>query len=114
MKVILTPPTCQVIREDGDPVFRGNHNAAGESRLLYHVKHYLNGCGHDFIKKRMWKDGHLVDDMQQYLRERKPVAGSQYCIFNPRWQIRGADSIFRERGEVILRVVDLLNAESAI
>ena len=52
--------------------------AAGESTILYHVKGMLN-CAVDalgvsdapFIKKRMWRDGHLQDEYQQYIRTNK-------------------------------------------
>jgi len=69
MKVTLEGRAVVVKREDGDPDFYS------DSILLLHVKRTLNSMGFDFIKKRMWKDGHLVDEEQQYLRERK-MAGS--------------------------------------
>ncbi len=96
---------CTIISEPGDPVFSGNVNAAGESRLFYHVKNALNKQGHNFIKKRMWKDGHLVDDMQQYIRTKD---GSM-AIYNPQWAIAGADKLLRERGSLTLPVIDLRN-----
>jgi len=72
MKVTLHPSghphaygRCIVEREEGDEGFYS------DSRLMYHMKQELNSQGFDFIKKRMWRDGHLVDDSQQYLRERK-------------------------------------------
>jgi hypothetical protein len=109
MKVYLLPEQyqCLVVREDGDPVFSGVRNAKGESRLLYHVKQYLNQHGYDFIKKRMWRDGHLVDDMQQYLRERKPVDDRMFAIYNTFWQIEGADEALRRDGKVVLGLTNL-------
>ena len=99
-----------VTKESGDPQFSGTLNAAGESRLLYHIKNKLNndpgvvGCpeGTRFIKKRMWKDGHLVSDLQQYIRTSKPV-NTLGCLafFNNHWAICGLDDDFRE-GSAIL------------
>jgi hypothetical protein len=106
MRVQLGEHTCIVTREAGDPKFYGVRNAAGESQLLHAVKHALSQQGYDFIKKRMWKDGHLVDDLQQYLRERKPVRGRMLAISNPHWAIRGAEVDFNE-GQVALAVDDL-------
>ena len=82
-----------VFREKGDKAYYGVKNAAGESALLYAIKKQLNAQGYDLIKKRMCKDGHLVDDMQQYLRTRKPSGEFDKDIFisNPRWAIEGAE-----------------------
>jgi len=106
MKVTLEQHACIVEREPGDPKFHGVVSAAGESRLLHHVKQILNKQGNDLVKKRMWKDGHLVDDMQQYLRTRSPKSpGAHVYILNNRWAIEGAEVDFNERGRVVLAVV---------
>ena len=108
MRVELTPTGCVVTREQGDPVFYGHRNAAGESRLLYHVKRSLARQGWDFVKKRMCRDGHLVDDLQQYLRERIVKPGRRcLAIFNGRWAIQGADEALRRHGRVVLVVRDI-------
>jgi hypothetical protein len=53
----------------------------------------------------MWKDGHLVDELQQYLRTRKKGAGkADIYIYSPFWALRGANDDFNE-GEVRLAVV---------
>jgi len=106
MKVILNrkEQTCQVIREKGDRKFYGVYNAQGESKLLHAAKKELKKQGYDLIKKRMWKDGHLVDDIQQYIRTRK-IPG--FCIYNRRWSVRGAEEDYNSKGEVTLAVVDL-------
>ena len=70
MRIELTLHTLTAIAEPGDPKYYGTRNGAGESRLLHAIKVQLNGDGADLIKKRMYKDGHLVDDLQQYLRTR--------------------------------------------
>lgn len=100
--------TClTVIREEGDPRFSGVRNAAGESRLLYHLKNLLNAMDFDLIKKRMSKDGHMVDDMQQYLRTRKPTGdpAKDVMIHNPSWSIEGAEIRFNRDGRTTLTVV---------
>ena len=55
-----------------------------ESGLMHHIKRTLLGQGHDVIKKLMWKDGHLVDDKQHYIRERNYA----WAIYDPDWPIR--------------------------
>ena len=94
--------------EAGDPKYYGVQNAAGESNLLYAIKRQLNANGGDWIKKRMWKDGHMMDDMQQYLRMRKPASnGVQIAIFNGRWAIESANETLNRDGKVTLAVVDI-------
>ena len=94
--------------EAEDPKYYGVMNAAGESMLLYAIKLELNRRGGDYIKKRMHKDGHMVDDLQQYLRMRNPASnGVQIAIYNPRWAIEGADEALNRDGKVTLAVVDL-------
>lgn len=98
---------CTVTREPGDPRFHGIRNAAGESRLLYHMKKELAKQGYDFVKKRMWKDGHMMDEMQQYLRERKGGKNSRcLAIYNGNWAINGADKDFNE-GEAVFIVENI-------
>jgi hypothetical protein len=93
-----------VTREDTDKKYSGTHLGKGESNLLYDLKKLLNSQGYDLIKKRMWKDGHMVDDIQQYLRTRKKGAGkADIQIYNPNWNIKGANDYFNE-GEVVLSV----------
>lgn len=103
MKVELKEYSCVVTREEGDPKFYGIVNAAGESKLLHHIKLKLKEAGHKVIKKRMWRDGHMVDDMQQYIRTEKGYSPS-FAIYNSNWAIRGAEEDFNA-GEVTLAVV---------
>lgn len=107
MRVQLDEHKLTVTREPGDIRFSGVQNGAGESRLLHHVKLALNEQGWDFIKKRMWKDGHLMDDTQQYLRERKATDGVQLAIYNGRWQIEGAEEILNRTGSVDFIVANI-------
>ena len=102
MIVKLKKNCCIVTREKTDPKFYGIVNAAGESKLLHHIKLELIKQGHKVIKKRMWKDGHLVDSMQQYLRTVKGYEPS-FQIWNSNWAINGAEENFN-KGEVVLSV----------
>lgn len=113
MKVELGEGSCTVTREPGDSRIAGGPiNCAGESRLLYHVKLALNSQGYDFIKKRMWRDGHLVGELQQYLRERNQRGARVLAVWNGSWQIEGADEIYNRTGTVTLRVDNLGKDES--
>jgi hypothetical protein len=105
MKVELKENCCVVTREEDDPKIYGIKNAAGESKLLYKAQQILLKQGHKVIKKHMTKDktfGHLVDDMQQYIRTKKGYKPSFY-IYNSQWNIRGAEEDYNE-GQVILSV----------
>lgn len=104
MKLIFSETTLTVIREENDPKYYGTLNGAGESKLLHAIKKELNKQGYDLIKKRMAKDGHLVDDMQQYLRTRKKGAGiADIYIYSGFWAIEGANERFN-RGEVVFNL----------
>jgi hypothetical protein len=91
-----------VTKEKGDPIFHRSNWADAESTFLYHVKKQLQNAGYDVIKKRMWKDGHMVDDTQQYIRERN----WEWCIYNNSWATYDAGEIFNEDGVVYLRFED--------
>ena len=112
MQIQINNHKCVVTREPGDPKFYGVRNAAGESRLLYAVKQELNRRGYDLIKKRMHKDGHMVDDMQQYLRSRKLKPGA-IAIYNPSFLIRGAEEDYNHSGTVTLSVHTLIDEAEA-
>ena len=87
MIVSIIGGSCYVYRQDSDPVFRptsgdSSWSAPGwygaESRLLHHVQKTLNQRGYDLIKKRMWKDGHMVGtEYTQYLRSRDFQTGAE-------------------------------------
>jgi hypothetical protein len=99
-----------VTREITDPKFYGTGNAAGESTLLYHVAKKMRAMGFDLIKKRMHKDGHLVDDMQQYLRVRKPkkdCPDKNFCLYNDHWAICGLNDDFN-KGQAFLSAAPIL------
>lgn len=104
MKLKFKGNSLIVTREENDPKYYGVANAKGESNLLHAIKTQLNKEGYSLIKKRMWKDGHLVDDMQQYIRTSKKGAGkADIYIYNHNWNIRGAEDDFN-KGKVVLHV----------
>ena len=96
MRIEFSKTYIMVYREKGDKAFYGVMNAAGESSLLHTIKNHLNKLGYDLVKKRMHKDGHLVSEMQQYLRTRKPSGNpdKDIYIFNGSWAIEGAEVMY--------------------
>jgi hypothetical protein len=106
MKLLLAGIShIKAIKEPEDINYYGIVNAAGESKLLYKVKTELNKKGFELIKKRMWKDGHLVDDMQQYLKTREGSKTPHIYIYNTAWAINGLEDDWNKNGEVLLPVV---------
>lgn len=107
MKVTIDGMICRVEKEKGDPKFVDGEWGSGESRLLYKVKNILNSQGWDLVKKRMWKDGHMVDEQQQYLRSRKAKDKKIMAIYSTFYQIRGANDDFNNNGVVELQIENL-------
>lgn len=105
MKVTLDKEKGKVwvLRETGDPTFKRSGWADAESTFLHHVKQELIKQGYDCIKKRMWKDGHLVDDTQQYIRDRKAT----WCIRNNFYAVYDAGERFNEYGTIELLYEEL-------
>ena len=124
VSVRKTSVTCE--KSSADPRFHGVKEARGESRFLYHVKKHLNKIVYKgslmlplgdkeelilvktpFIKKRMHKDGHLVSDMQQYLRTKKPIKinGKKHhvALYNDHWAINGLNEDWND-GEAVIRM----------
>ena len=77
MKITINKFTVMVVREK---------KYYKESQFYHDLKVVLQGMGHDVIKKLMYKDGHLVDDNQIYLRDRK----WKYCIYDGEYATRFA------------------------
>ena len=59
-----------------------------DSQFLYHVKRELQRRGFDVIKKRMWRDGHMVSDTQQYVRTRDTKNG--FAVFQTDYALRSS------------------------
>ncbi len=111
MKIEFHETYILVYREKGDKAYYGVINAAGESALLYAIKKLLNLQGYDLIKKRMHKDGHLVSEMQQYLRTRKPSGNPDKDIYisNSQWCIEGAEIDYNEGCVMLSLTKDIFN-----
>jgi hypothetical protein len=103
MNVRFERTTLVVERAPGDPRMRGGSWGSAESQLLYHIKKYLNRHGFDLVKKRMWRDGHLVSDDQLYLRSRNLKAGD-FAIWNGSYAIYDSGERFMRDGRVVLNV----------
>ena len=78
MKLTLNKTNLVIEREESEKIY-------SESRLLHIIKMALIADGHDVIKKRMWKDGHMMGgDEMQYIRERK----WNWCAFDGDYALR--------------------------
>lgn len=110
MKIRVENASVTCIRESDDPKFYGVQQAKGESGLFHWLKQQITKGHSDlpsnfpsgWIKKRMWKDGHIVSELQQYLRTRKPISTADdgtplyMCLYNGSWAIRGAEQDWNE------------------
>jgi hypothetical protein len=103
MKVVLGNHILTATREEGDP------KIYSESLLLHGIKKELIKQGHDVIKKRMWKDGHLYgDDKLQYIRSRNKGKKFQnshdfIMVYDGNYAIRAMEKEYNE-GELTLLV----------
>jgi hypothetical protein len=66
---------------------KGDMRIINESHLMYRILQSLKSQGYDVIKKRMWKDGHMVSDSIQYIRTRKPKP-YDFAIWDDQYAIR--------------------------
>ena len=99
---------CKVTRDANDLYFRrgGYSDVGAESTFLYHVQQALKDQGYDVIKKRMWKDGHLVNEFQQYIRTRSGLSkAGEFAIYNSRYAIENAGDAFNLDKEYTFMVV---------
>ena len=112
MKLTLNGYRLNVKLEDGDRPFPVRpYLARGESLVLHHLKLVMNEAAgslwgvRPFIKKRMWHDGHMVDDHQQYITARDKKSPAHIYLFNDHWATRGLDDDLHKWGEADLQVV---------
>ena len=78
MKVTVEQNQISIERENSPKIY-------SESTLLHKIKLELIEQGHDVIKKRMWKDGHMMgDESSQYIRERN----WKWCAFDNDYVLR--------------------------
>lgn len=88
--------SAKVFRDGGPKTYK-------ESTFWFKVKQTLQEMGYDVIAKRMWKDGHLVDDSQIYVRSRKYTPDS-FMIYQTDYAIRSVYEGYNKNGEVDLGV----------
>lgn len=88
-----------LIREAGDL------RMTSDSHLLYQLKKALIKLGYDVIKKRMWKDGHMVSDEEQYIRSRDTSDPGAFYIYDHGYVTRDAAQEFNQEGKVTLQIV---------
>jgi len=94
MKVQLENNRCKITKEAGDKRYTHGY-APPESGLLYDIRKALQAQGYDVLKKRMWRDGHLVDKSQQYIRTRKYYSNPNgFCVYNSMYAIWDAGEKF--------------------
>lgn len=106
-----------VTKEPGDRKYPATGKQTGwttdpEGTLLYHVQKWLNEhfifCCRKirWIKKRMCKDGHLVDEYQQYIRTSKPVPciGGTIAFSNWHYAITGLNDDFNKDGKAVIHM----------
>jgi len=91
-----------VLVKEEDDIWYYGAGGKGESRLLYHLKQFLNERGFDLIKTRMWKDYHLVDDTQQYVRARYGTKAPHIYIWSTFYAIHGIEVPWNSAGTVSL------------
>ena len=75
---------------------------SNESHLLYMIKQELIRQGFDVIKKRMWKDGHMVSDHCQYIRSRKVTEPTAFMLWDGNYAVRDLAQEFNRTGKVSL------------
>ena len=102
MKVLVSDTIIKVQKEEADKKFYN------ESVFLHALKKELISQGYDVIKKRMWKDGHLVDDAQQYIRARD----GSWCVYNDHYAVCDLSDDFEKYGNVVLDKVNLLDKQA--
>ena len=90
------------IHRDGGP------KIYSESAFWHAVKQDLQRQGYDVIKKLMWKDGHLKDDTEYYVRSRKYLPDS-FMLSQNDYAIRAAYDDYNKSG-----VMDALSIDAAM
>jgi hypothetical protein len=103
MRAVFSQTYVVFHREVGDRRYYGVRRAAGEHALFHAIRVFLNSHGFSVIKKRAWKDGHLLDDYQPYVRARSPRVGIPHiAIWNGLYALRGTNEAWNKEGKVIL------------
>lgn len=105
MKITLQNNHCLVEKEPGDKRLSrpGWEGSDADSTFWYHVAKALKKQGHDVIRKRMHKDGHMYgSDTTQYIRSRNKNTG--IMIYDGDYALRLAYEDFNTLGKVTLLV----------
>jgi glutaredoxin len=80
---------------------------------LHFIKKWLNERGFELIKKRAWKDGHMLDDKQQYVRINKKSSDSPHIHFyNGNWNLKGAEEEWNKGQVTFCLNVDIFDCQN--
>lgn len=116
------PPSFLTIERIGEKSTTAHYRATQtESAIFLLVKQVMNklnlmgvlppnGQGNiRWIKKKMWKDGHITDNSRYYVREQRKGNGNQrmLAIHDPDYAIRSLSDSLRTEGSVRLTITDL-------
>ena len=93
--IVHTPERgrVRIEREPTDPRY-----GKRESLFYAHLRNKLKAMGYDAIKKRAWKDGHLVCDDMFVVRARN----SDWVLYDSDYAYRLVTEPFDQKGEVHL------------
>ena len=94
----LTGGHVTVYRDGGPKIY-------SDSAFWHAVKRELQKQGHDVIKKLMWKDGHMVDDNQYYVRSRKYTPTS-FMLSQTDFAIRSVYDDYNKEGKATFFAID--------
>lgn len=101
MQTLIEGGIVTVVREAKDRKYGKN-----ESLFFYDLKKAIKEQHNvDVVKKLAYKDGHLLDNLQYYIRERK----GEWCILDNQHALRSCSEVYSKEGEVKLSFVWLVN-----
>lgn len=95
MLIEINDYSVTVRREVGDKTY-----SKDDSWLMYAIKRELRRLGYDCIKKKAWKDGHLVDDDLYQIRDRK----RRWMLYDSHHAARSLAKDFDDKGWVTLAI----------
>lgn len=95
MIVVYQNGALRVLKEPGDRRY-----GKDESLFWYHLRCKLLEMGYDVVKRRMYKDGHMVLDSLFYVRDRK----HRWCLYDNLSAVRFMSQDFDTKGEVSLSI----------
>jgi hypothetical protein len=107
MRLEQTKGRIKLMREYSEPYVRN------ESDLFLRLRNVLIRLGYDVIKKLMWKDGHLVDEYEHYVRSRHVNRPDAFAIYDSDYVIRSSAQEYNREGEIDLTIVSLIEGMQA-